>query len=92
MTPQTVPLHSESAGYREWEIVLDGQRYCIIHEVGTWFAIDCRLPNNYGQHYCIIHEVGEGWTLLRESVNGEWHDDGRTVDEFLTAYDLRLEE
>ena len=68
MTPQTVPLHSESAGYREWEIVLDGQRYCI------------------------IHEASEGWTLLRESVNGEWHDDGRTVDEFLTAYDLRLEE
>ena len=67
-TTQVVPLYSATAGYREWETVLDGQ------------------------HYCIVHEGSSGWTLLRESGGGKWCDDERTVDEFLTAHNLRLAE
>jgi hypothetical protein len=31
-----VLLHSESGTYREWEVTIARERYCIVDEDGTW--------------------------------------------------------
>ena len=31
-----VPLMNSSGGYREWEVVKNGERYCIVDEENTW--------------------------------------------------------
>jgi hypothetical protein len=34
--PQVMPIVNARPGYREWEMTLDGQDFCILHEDGAW--------------------------------------------------------
>jgi hypothetical protein len=73
-----IPIFSRSPGYREWELTLDGQDFCIVNEDGEdgeWilrqWMVDSSVAN---PPYKCWQEIGSGMD----------------IDAFLTAHHLLL--
>ena len=79
-----VPLYSESAHYREWEVMRPtGEHYCIVDDNDTWVL----LLKCAGTH---PHTVGPLTVTL--PCLDRWHEVPQTIDDFLTEHNLLLEE